>query len=431
MCRRKEGFGDAGYGFAYRRQKIDASYNYLVANEPSQYLRNTDGENNYELRLEDDSGLNIYKNDVSFIAIDTAHKYPVKDTQQRALVYDAKQKIIQSGMDKRYVYADCIQVKGSTTDLKPYKVRDYGNAYYFKNSTTVLDVSNSDLYLTSDGNLVATGFPMTWANGKTVLTGPTHDIDNGQFIGNADTYYEYIRRDYTYVFEKYKLQQSPWELIKTATYDIPSNSVFYSIPDNTFSTNGAYTLGVSNGTIYIADGSTWKWANGYDVSGALVVGDTLNVDGWMVSSATKLQLRNDGLYLNGSPHVKFNSAFAKKMYIKTGNLIVEDNRGTIIWNLDTGPGNATKLSVDSNTLYLQNANTIKWTIYPDASYNTTDSNANEYTEKVDVLKGIQTIHSGSDERYANVVSAYYREMINTFNLGVGILVGAIVIFRST
>ncbi len=51
--------------------------------------------------------------------------------------------------------------------------------------------------------------------------------------------------------------------------------------------------------------------------------------------------------------------------------------------------------------------------------------------RVDMREGMTDTHSGSDERYTNVVSHHYREMINTFNLGVGILAGTIVIFRNT
>ena len=51
--------------------------------------------------------------------------------------------------------------------------------------------------------------------------------------------------------------------------------------------------------------------------------------------------------------------------------------------------------------------------------------------RVDTREGLIDTHSGSDERYANVVSNIFREMINTFNLGVGILAGTIVIFRNT
>ena len=68
---------------------------YLVANEPSLYLRNTDGQNNYELRL-DANGLVIYNNDVSFIEIDVSNSFPISETQN-ALLYD----------DKKYIYSRC------------------------------------------------------------------------------------------------------------------------------------------------------------------------------------------------------------------------------------------------------------------------------------------------------------------------------------
>jgi hypothetical protein len=402
--RQKEGFG-SGYGFAYRRQKIDATLPYLVANEPSLYLRNTDGQNNYELRL-DANGLVIYNNDVSFIAIDNVKP----DATQRALLYTK---------DKSYVYADCIQVKGSTTaDLSSYDIRDYGSVYYFKNLGAPLPVfPQSDLYLTSDGNLVATNDPMTWANGMAVIVKPSSDIANGQFMTDGTgNYFEYIRRDNLYVFEHYKLQR---ELIKINTIDISSS----------------YTpnlIGVSNETIYITDISSgiWKWANGYDVSNTL--GSELRVGGWMSDGISYLQLKKDGLYLNGSTHIKFKSEFATSMKLENGNLIVRDNAKSTIWNLNTGPGNANKLVIDDGELYLQKDDTTKWTIYPDASYNySTDDNLKNYKAAKANLKAIETNHSGSDERYANAVSYYYREMINTLNLGVGLLVGTIVIFRST
>ncbi len=413
---RVEGF-DSENGFAYRRQKIDSNLPYLVANEPSLYLRNTDGRNNYELRL-DANGLIVYNNDVVFMTINTDKKFPPSETRT-ALLYD----------DKKYIYSECIATSGkSTNDFIGYDKRIYGDAYYFKNDNvgTLPNVSNADLYLTPQGNLVATNTPMTWANGMNVITGQTTDIYDGQFITDGTSnYFEYIRRDGVYVFEHYKLQQSSWELILTNTFDISSSFA----PDTKLHTDNP--IGVSNETIYISGGDgVWKWANGYDVSDTLSDGE-LRVNGWMSGGNNKLQLKNDGLYLNGNQHIKFNSAFATSMKLEDGNLIVRDNNDETIWNLNTGPGNATKLKIsggDENTLYLTN-DVVKWTIYPDASYNFSKEDTSDYEVKKNELKMIQTNHSGSDERYANVVSTYYREMINTFNLGIGLIVGTIMIFK--
>ncbi len=412
-----EGF-DSGYGFAYRRQKIDKNQPYLVANEPSLYLRNTDGNNNYELRL-DANGLVIYNNDVSFIPIDTSNKFPVSENQN-ALLYDTN----------KYIYSDCISTTGkSPTELIGYDIRSYGNAFYFKPngipSQIPTDVSN--LYLTPEGNLVATDIPMKWANGMSVK-GETTDISNGQFITDGtDNYFEYIKRDGVYVFEHYKLQKNPWELILTNTFGIPESFA----PGINLHTNN--TIGISNETIYILGGDgAWIWANGYDVSNTLVKGTELRVNGWMCNGTTFLQMKNDGLYLNGKPHIKFKSKFATSMKLEDGNLIVRDNNGSTIWNVNTGPGKATKFVIsnaDENTLFLTNDNNIRWTIYPDSSYNFSTEDTSEYDNKKRDLKDIQTKHSGSDERYANTVSTYYREMINTFNLGIGLIIGTIVIFK--
>lgn len=421
-CRRTEGF-DSGYGFAYRRQKIDSNLPYLVANEPSLYLRNTDGQNNYELRL-DASGLVIYiqkpvrnlsNNDVSFIAIDVSNLFPVSE-KQLALLYK----------DKKYIYSECISTKGkSPTELRNYTNRSYGDAFYFNSKTipSQIPVDVSNLYLTPEGNLVATDAQMTWANGMEVIMGKTKDISNGQFITDGtDNYFEYIMRDDVYVFEHYKLQKSPWELILANTFDIPLS--FKPIHmDN--------QVGVSNETIYMSGGDdAWIWANGYDVSNTLISGGELRVNGWMCDGTTFLQMKNDGLYLNGTQHIQFKSKFATSMKLEDGNLIVRDNNEKIIWNLNTGPGKATKLKVsDDKTLYLTN-DVVKWTIYPDASYNYSDTDiTNEYATQQSKLKEIRTKHSGSDERYLDTVSTYYREMINTFNLGVGLIVGTIVIFH--
>ncbi len=413
-----EGF-DSGYGFAYRRQKIDSKLPYLVANETSLYLRNTDGQNNYELRL-DASGLVIYNNDVPFIEVDVSNTFPV-ETQQKALLYDNNQ----------YVYSDCISTTGkSPNDFVGYTIRKYGDAFYFKPAVigTLPIVSNADLYLTPEGNLVGAQTPMTWANGMSVINDKTTDISNGQFITDGtDNYFECIRRDGVYVFEHYKLQKNPWELILTNTFDISYTNL---------SATGLHTnnpIDVSNETIYMyvsgGDSDDWIWANGYDVSNTLVNGGELRVNGWMSGGSNKLQLKNDGLYLNGKLHIKFKSKFATSMKLEDGNLIVRDNNGSTIWNVNTGPGKATKFVVsdaDENTLFLTNDNNIRWTIYPDSSYNFSTEDTSEYDNK---LKEIQTKHSGSDERYANAVSTYYREMINTFNLGIGLIVGTIVIFK--
>jgi hypothetical protein len=416
-----EGF-DSGYGFAYRRQKINSDLPYLVANEPSLYLRNTDGYNNYELRL-DASGLVIYNNDVSFIAIDVSNPFPVSE-KQHALLYT----------DKKYEFTECISTKGkSPTELRDYTIRSYGDAFYFSSKTipSQIPVDVSNLYLTPEGNLVATNDPMTWANGMKVLDNLTMDISNGQFITDGTgNYFEYIRRDNVFVFEHYKLQKSPWELILTNTFDIPSSFT----PGIKLHTDNQ--ISVSNETIYISDkGHEWKWANGYDVSNTLTSGGELHVNGWMCDGDTRIQLKNDGLYLNGTQHIQFKSKFATSMKLEDGDLIVRDNNEKTIWNLNTGPGKATKLKVsddtDENTLYLTN-DVVKWTIYPDASYNYSDTDiTDEYATQQSKLKDIRTKHSGSDERYSDTVSTYYREMINTFNLGVGLIVGTIVIFKGT
>jgi hypothetical protein len=137
-CMTTEGF-DSGNGFAYRRQKINKDLPYLVANEPSLYLRNTDGRNNYELRL-DANGLIVYNNDVVFMTIYTDKKFPPSETRT-ALLYD----------NNKYIYSECIATSGkSANDFIGYDKRTYGDAYYFKNDNlgTLPIVSNADLYLT-------------------------------------------------------------------------------------------------------------------------------------------------------------------------------------------------------------------------------------------------------------------------------------------
>jgi len=418
-----EGF-DSGYGFAYRRQKIDSKLPYLVANETSLYLRNTDGQNNYELRL-DGSGLVIYNNDVPFIEIDTNNK--ISSGQQKSLLYDVSN-LIQQTDNKNYFYLNYMPSTGDTSGYTKY----YGDTYYFTNTDAALlpNVSNADLYLTPEGNLVATNSPkMLWANGRKVLQqSPFNDISNGQFIEKDDNYFEYIKRDGVYVFEHYTLNvsQNIWELTNQNTYDIPSKYINNDI----LHAEGGF--GVDKDVIYIGAEDDWKWANGYDISNTLVSGTELRVNGFLCNGPTKLQLKNDGLYLNGKSHIQFKSKFATSMKLENGNLFVVDNNGTTIWNLNTGPGKATELKISNendNTLYLTDGN-VKWTIYPDASYNFSTEDTSEYENKKRDLKDIQTKHSGSDERYANTVSTYYREMINTFNLGIGLIAGTIVIFKS-
>jgi hypothetical protein len=418
-CRRMEGFDSENVS----RRKINSELPYLVANEPSLYLRNTDGKNIYELRL-DANGLIVYNNDELFMTIYTNNKFPVAETQT-ALLYD----------NNKYIYSECISTKGkSSTELSGYDKRTYGDAYYFKSEVIgpLPNVSNADLYLTSEGNLVATNTPMIWANGFEVITNQRERIYTGQFITDGTgNYFEYIHRD-EYVFEHYKLQESPWELILTNTINVPQSflptDILYSY----------HKFGVSNETIYTSDGDgVWKWANGYEVSDTLSDGE-LRVNGWMISGNNKLQLKKDGIYVNGNAHIKFTSEVASSMKLENGNLIVRDENGETIWNLNTGPNNATKLKIsdssDDNTLYLTD-DKIRWTIYPDELYNFTKEEtqespeSSEYEGKKKYLKEIQTVHSGSDERYANLVSTYYREMINTFNLGIGLIVGTIVIIR--
>ncbi len=47
----------------------------------------------------------------------------------------------------------------------------------------------------------------------------------------------------------------------------------------------------------------------------------------------------------------------------------------------------------------------------------------------DKLSAITTTYNGEDERYANVMSKYNTEVLNAFNLGVGIIAGAFFIYK--
>lgn len=47
----------------------------------------------------------------------------------------------------------------------------------------------------------------------------------------------------------------------------------------------------------------------------------------------------------------------------------------------------------------------------------------------DKLMNVEKPYKGEDERYANMMSKYNTEILNAFNLGIGIIAGSIFIYR--
>ena len=47
----------------------------------------------------------------------------------------------------------------------------------------------------------------------------------------------------------------------------------------------------------------------------------------------------------------------------------------------------------------------------------------------DKLSGSKTVYNGEDEHYANVMSKYKTEVLTAFNLGIGILLGTVFLYK--
>jgi len=47
----------------------------------------------------------------------------------------------------------------------------------------------------------------------------------------------------------------------------------------------------------------------------------------------------------------------------------------------------------------------------------------------DKLENLSVSYGGEDERYANVMSKYETEVLNSFNLGIGLMIGAFFLYK--